>query len=154
MIGVLLVVGCGSGGNGASGDSFVAATVDGVGWRVVGVGSVLTTAAGKPSLTILGYTPLPGSTKQADTTKPMLDIVFSGVVPVAGSYDVAMTDSLTVMYMPDRSIIYGADTGNVTITTITSSMVEGTFAFSGSALGVAQALAVSEGSFHVTVTRL
>jgi hypothetical protein len=154
LIGALLAVGCGSGGNGASGDSFVAATVDGVAWRVVGVGSVLTTTTGEPSLTILGFTPLPGSTKQADTTKPMLDIVFSGVVPAAGSYDVATTDSLTVMYMPDRSIIYGADTGNVTITTITSSMVEGTFAFSGSALGVAQALAVSEGSFHVTVTRL
>jgi hypothetical protein len=154
LIAALLAAGgCGSGGSGASGDLFVAATIDGVAWRVAGVGSVLTTTTGEPSLTILGYTPLSGS-KQADDTKPMLDIIFSGVVPTAGTYDVATTSALTVMYMPDRSTIYGADTGSVTISSITSSMVDGTFAFTGSALGVTEALAVTGGSFHVTITRL
>jgi hypothetical protein len=148
---VVLAVGCGSGG-GAGGDAFVAATIDGVAWRVVGEGAELTTATGEPSLTILGYTPLAGS-KQADDSKPMLDIVFTGVVPAAGAYDVATTSYLTVMYMPDRQLIYGADTGTVTITTITPSMVEGTFAFTGSALGVSQALTVIDGSFHVPITR-
>jgi hypothetical protein len=146
----MLAAGCGSGGGSGAGELFVAATIDGVAWRVVGQGSELATATGEISLTILGYTPVAGS-KQADTTKPELEIVFNGVVPAAGTYDVATSSSLTVLYMPDRSVIYGGDMGNVTITGITSTLVDGTFAFAAAAPGVSEPVAVTDGSFHVPI---
>ena len=146
----MLAAGCGNGGGDGAGESFVAAKIDGVAWGVVGQGSELTTAAGEPSLTILGYTPLPAA-KQADTTKPQLEILFSGIVPTAGGYDVATTGYLTLMYMPDRTTLYGDDTGTVTITGITPTMVEGTFTAVATAPGVTQALTITDGSFHVPI---
>lgn len=145
-----MLVGCGGGGGGA-GEFFVAATIDGVDWRSVGQGSELTTATGETSLTILGYTPLAGS-KQADTTKPALEIVFDGFVPIATTYEIANTSFLTVMYAPDRSTIYGGgETGEVTIARITSTVVDGTFAFTATAPSASQPLVVSDGAFHVPI---
>jgi hypothetical protein len=149
LLAATLAVGCGGGGGGA-GEFFVAATIDGVEWRSVGQGSELTTATGERSLTILGYTPLAGS-KQADTTKPALEIVFDAVVPTAGTYDIANTSSLTVMYVPDRSTIYGGETGSVTIARITSTLVDGTFAFTATGPSASQPLVVSDGTFHVPI---
>jgi hypothetical protein len=147
----MFALGCGSGGGDDSGASFVAATIDGVAWRALGQGSRLTTATGEPSLTILGYTPLGFGSKQADDTKPMLELVFTGVVPEAGTYDVATTSSLTAMYMPDSTVLYGGDTGSVTIARITSAMADGTFAFVATAPGVSMALTVTDGSFRVPI---
>ena len=146
----MVAVGCGGGGGGAS-QYFVAATIDGVAWRALGQGSRFTTTTGEPSLTILGYTPLPGSSKQADTTKPMLEFVFSGVIPTAGTYDVATTSALTAMYMPERTTLYGGDTGSVTIATITSTMTDGTFTFVATAPGKPAPVAVTDGSFRIPI---
>jgi hypothetical protein len=150
LLAATLALGSGGCGGGGAGEFFVAATIDGVDWRVAGQGSELTTATGETSLTILGYTPLAGS-KQADTTKPALEIVFAAVVPAAMTYDIANTTSLTVMYAPDRSTIYGGDTGTVTITRITSTLVDGTFAFTATAPGASQPVVVTDGAFHVPI---
>jgi hypothetical protein len=147
----MFIAGCGSGASGGSGEYFVAATINGAAWRVLGQGSRLTTATGEPSLTILGYTPLDAGSKQADDTKPMLELVFTGVIPETGTYDVATTSSLTAMYMPDRTTLYGADTGSVTIASITSTMADGTFAFVATAPGASATLTVADGSFHVPI---
>jgi hypothetical protein len=131
----------------------VAATVDGVAWRVTGTGAVLTTAAGVPSLTVTGYTPIAGST-QADRDRPQLEIVFTGVVPAAGAYDIATTASLTVMYMPDRASIYGADSGEVRIAAIDSDSVDGSFAFVATlAPAGPDVVTVTDGSFSVPLSR-
>jgi hypothetical protein len=120
---------CGGGGVGGGGDGFMAATVDGVTWRAIGAGSVLTIDGGAPTLTVLGYTPIGGSNKQADRDKPQLEIVFTGGEPGPGTYDIAATPSLTVMYMPERTSIYGADSGEVRIAHIDSNRIDGSFAF-------------------------
>jgi hypothetical protein len=129
---------------------FVAATVDGQIWRASGQGSFFTSTNGSTTMTILGYTPLPGSTLQADRSKPMLEIVFSEVLPTAGTYDVATTTFMTVMYMPDQNRIFGGQTGVVVIPHITTSTVDGTFAFTGLlAPNGPETVSVTDGSFSV-----
>jgi hypothetical protein len=121
----------------------------------MGQGSKLTTADGMTSLTILGYTPLPGSTKQADRSKPMLEILFSGVVPVAGPYDVATTTSMTVMYMPDQTRIFGGETGTVVISHIAAEAVDGTFDLTAIlAPSGPDTITVTGGSFSVPIGTL
>jgi hypothetical protein len=83
-----LIAGCGGGGDGGAGGDYMAATIDGQQWRATGAASELTTATGVTSLTILGFTPLQPGSKQADETRPEIDIVFDGMVPHAGRYDI------------------------------------------------------------------
>src|SRR6185436_19909628 len=91
-----VIAGCGGGA--AGGDYYMAATIDGEQWRTTAQGSELTTASGITSLTILGYTPLGPGSKQADGTKPQIDIVFNGTVPQAGSYDIPAFTALSIIY--------------------------------------------------------
>jgi hypothetical protein len=140
----LLVAGCGAGAD----DYYMTARIDGQLWRARGQGSEF---AAVTSFTVLGYTPLDGS-RQADPAKPQLEIVFSGVIPQAGSYDIATTASLTVMYMPDPQTIYGASSGVVQMSRITANVADGTFAFMALlAPNGPQLLNVTEGSFHVPI---
>jgi len=151
-LGCLVIAACGGGG-GEPGAGFVAATVDGQSWRASGQGSFLTTANGQSALTILGFTPLPGSTKQADMTKPTLEFVFSGELPAAGSYDVATTSSLSVTFWPDQTHAYGASSGAVVIASISAGHADGTFAFTAVlAPSGPDMVAVSDGSFSVPIS--
>jgi len=146
----LMLAACGGGGG--AGADFVAATIDGQSWRASGHGSLLSTANGQTTLTILGYTPLPGSTKQADMSKPALEVVFSGGRPAAGGYDVATTTELSVTYWPDRSHAYGASTGMVVISSISTGRVDGTFAFTAIlAPNGPDTVTVSDGAFSVPI---
>jgi hypothetical protein len=131
----------------------MAATVDGVAWRATGAGAVLTTPAGVPSLTVIGYSPVAGST-QADRDKPQLEIVFTGSEPPAGTYDIVTTASLTVMYMPDRASVYGAYSGRVTIAHIDSDSADGSFEFIAElAPAGPDVVLVTEGTFSVPIGR-
>jgi hypothetical protein len=156
VAGCVLIAACSGGGAaGGGGAGSVAATVNGQRWQVLGQGSVLTTADGTTSLTILGFTPLPGSTKQADRSKPALEIVFSGVVPGAGSYDLATTAFLSVMYWPDQTHVYGAETGSLVISRITADHVDGTFDFTAIlAPSGPDTVTVTDGSFSVPIASL
>jgi hypothetical protein len=128
----------------------MAATVDGVAWSATGVGSVLTIDGGAPTLTVLGYTPIAGSSKQADRDKPQLEILFTDGEPAPGTYDIAATPSLTVMYMPARTSVYGADSGEVRIAHIDSNSVEGSFAFVATlAPAGPDTVTVTDGEFSV-----
>lgn len=148
VVGCLLIAACG--GTGAGEGRFVAATVDGQSWRALGQGSLLTAASGSTTMTILGYTPLPGSTLQADRSRPMLEIIFSDVVPTAGTYDVATTTFMTVMYMPDQSRLFGGESGAVVIAHITTSAVDGSFALTGLlAPSGPDTVSITDGSFSV-----
>lgn len=145
-----LLAACGVSGGGA-GSGSVAATVDGQGWAVTGQGSELTTAQGTTTLTILGFTPLPGSTKQADRSKPALEIVFQGV-PAAGSYDVAATPALSIMYWPDQNRVFGATAGTLAIAHIDADATDGSFSFIATlAPSGPDTVTITDGSFSVPI---
>ena len=144
-----LIAGC---GGGAGGDYYMAATIDGQQWRTTAQGAELTTAGGITSLTILGYTPLAPGSKQADGTKPQIDIVFNGTVPQAGSYDVPAFTALSIIYSPSMPMYYGAMTGTVRISLITADLVDGTFAFvAPRSAGDPQPVNVTDGLFHAPI---
>src|SRR6185369_12803605 len=113
-----------------------------------GQGSELTTATGALSLTILGFTPLAPGSRQADASKRQLDIVFSDVVPPEGSYDIPSFTQLHVIYSPGSPAIYGAMTGVVAISRITSDLADGTFSFVAPKVpDDPQPVTVTDGSF-------
>jgi hypothetical protein len=147
-IAAALIAGCGGDGGG---DDYMAATIDGQQWRATGQGSALTTASGVTSLTILGYTPLGGGSRQADGTKPQIDIVFETVPPV-GSYDIPAFTALSIVYSPSTPMFYGAMTGTVRISRINADLAEGTFAFvAPRSQADPQPVNVTDGSFHVPI---
>jgi len=141
---------CG-GGAGGPGAGSVTATVDGQPWTVSGHGAVLTPVPGMTTFTITGYTPLPGSTKQADRSKPVLAIVFQAV-PAAGSYDIATTPALSVMYWTDQNHVFGATEGTLVIAHITATAADGTFSFTATlAPSGPDTVVVANGSFSVPI---
>ena len=130
------------------------ATIDGVAWRATGAGSVFTIDGGAPTVTVLGYTPITAGSKQADRDKPQLEIIFNDGEPAPGTYDIAATPSLTVMYMPERSSAYGADSGEVRIAHIDSDSMDGSFAFVATlAPAGPDTVTVTDGSFSVPLSR-
>jgi len=152
---VLLVAVCtvACGGTAAGvGRGSMTATVDGVAWRATGVGSVLTLDGGAATVAVLGYTPIAAGSQQADRDKPQLEILFTGGEPVPGTYDIAATPRLTVMYMPDRTSGYGADSGEVRIAHIDSHSVDGSFAFVAKlAPSGPDTVTVTDGEFSVSL---
>ena len=151
VVAIALLAACGGGGGGTGAGS-VAATVDGQRWSVTGQGSALTTAQGITAFTILGFTPLPGSTKQADRSKPALDIVFNDGVPAAGNYDVTNTPGLSIMYWPDQTRVFGATEGTLTIAHISATAADGSFSFVATlAPSGPDTVTVTDGSFAVPI---
>ena len=150
-----MIAACGGGSGAGGGGGFVKATVDGQAWRVDGHGAAFTTVDGTTTLTIDGFTPLPGSTKQADMSRPALNILFSGAVPTAGSYDIATTANLFVMYLLDQSHGYGAETGTVVISHISADHADGSFDFTAIlAPSGPDTVTVTAGSFSVPIAAL
>jgi hypothetical protein len=140
------------GGGGGAGPGSVAATVDGQRWTVTGQGSVLTPVQGMTAFTIVAYTPIPGSTKKADLSKPALEIVFSDGVPAAGSYDIAATPALSIMYWADQNRVFGATEGTLVIAHISATAADGSFSFTATlAPSGPDTVTVTDGSFSVPI---
>jgi len=151
----LLIGACGSGAAPGEGN-FVAATIDGVGWRANG--AAMTRALPMTStimFAMAGYTPLPSTDFTSNAPAPgtpRLRIEFTGATPAPGSYDIASTRDLQVTYGPDENRTFAAQTGTIVISRIDPDGVDGTFSFVGLLTpGGPETVAVTGGSFSAPI---